>query len=135
MNLAETFILIAAAIPLSLSGGLFAASLMGKTTSFLKFSPDPGYPLSLQGINLLWLGIAILMIIIARFLPMSGIFRSTIVKMKQEQSRGLKKPAWERFFLDFALLIPAAYAFIVMGGWAAIHCFSLRQPCFPLPFA
>ena len=83
MNLVESLILIGVAIPLSLLGGLFASSLMGKTISFLKFSANPGYPLSLQGINLLLLGLAILMIIVARFFPMSCIFRSTIVKMKQ----------------------------------------------------
>ena len=118
MNLVESLVLVVVSIPFSLLGGVLAASLMGKTVSFLKFSAQAGFPISLQGLNFLWLGVAVLLIVIARFFPMTGIFGSTIVKMKQEQSRNLKKPFWERYFLDFLLLVPAVYAYAVMRGWA-----------------
>jgi putative ABC transport system permease protein len=118
MNLVESLILVILAVPLSLLGGLLAASLMGKTVSFLKFSSSLGYPLTLQGLNYQWLAIAVLLILVTRLLPMMGLRNSTIVRLKQEQSRSLKKPAWERFFLDFVLLILALYAYVTMRGWA-----------------
>jgi putative ABC transport system permease protein len=46
--------------------------------------------------------------------------------MKQEQSRVTKRPAWERFYLDFFLLIPGIYAFLVMRGWAKPAKFLAR---------
>jgi len=80
MNLVESFVLVLVAIPFSLGGGLLAASLMGKTISFLKFTSQPGYPLSLQGLNLTWLGIAVLLIVVARFFPMTAFSAAQSLK-------------------------------------------------------
>jgi putative ABC transport system permease protein len=62
--------------------------------------------------------IAIVLIIVSRFFPILSISRTTIVRMKQEQTRGGKKPFYERFYLDFLLLIPGIYAFLIMRGIA-----------------
>jgi putative ABC transport system permease protein len=59
----------------------------------------------------------IALIVAARFMPAYEVSQVTIVRMKQEQSRALKKPLWERLFLDVLLLALSLYAFSVMRGW------------------
>jgi putative ABC transport system permease protein len=118
LNLTESILLVIISIPLALVGGWLAASVIGQTVSFLKFTARPWLPFNFVGINILWLGIAIVLIVGARFFPILSISRTTIVRMKQEQTRGGKKPFWERFYLDFILLIPGIYAFLIMRGIA-----------------
>jgi putative ABC transport system permease protein len=118
LNLIESFLLILVAVPLSLVGGWFASGIITRTLSFLQFTDRTVYPFSYAGLNYLLLGISCVLIIFARFSPMLGLSRTTIVRMKQEQSRGAKKPFWQRFYLDFILLIPGIYAYMIMRGWA-----------------
>ena len=61
-----------------------------------------------------WLGEAVLVILIARFIPLLGLRHTTAVSLKQERSRSARRPLWERFFLDFLLLVPAGYAYWVL---------------------
>jgi putative ABC transport system permease protein len=126
LNLTESVILVVVSIPLALIFGWLAASLVGQTVSFLKFTARPWLPFSFVGLNFLWLAIAIVFIIGARFFPILSISRTTIVRMKQEQTRGGKKPFWERFYLDFLLLIPGIYAFLIMRGIAKPAKFLAR---------
>lgn len=116
LNLMESLILLAIAIIPSLLVGWVAALLMGQTLSFLKFASRPSIPFSLDGLNPLWLVIASSVIVISRFLPMLQVSRTTIVRMKQ--SRDAAKPLWQRFFLDFFILIPGIYAYMTMSGLA-----------------
>ena len=117
LNLIESFLLIIVAVPLSLAGGWFAAGIITRTLSFLRFTDRIIYPFSFAGLNYMLLGMACLLIILARFSPMLGLSRTSIVRMKPEQSRGAKKPFWQRFYLDFFLLIPGIYAYTIMRGW------------------
>lgn len=116
LNLIESTVLILVSIPISLLTGWLAASVISKTSSFLQFSDRAGIPFSLNGVSIWWILLGAALVLIARFLPMLGISRTTIVRVKQEQARSSKKPAWQRFFLDFFLLIPGIYAFIVLRG-------------------
>lgn len=126
LNLTESIILVVFSLPLSLVGGWLAASIMGQTVSFLTFASRPWLPFSFIGLNILWLVIAIALIVGARFFPILSISRTTIVRMKQEQTRGGKKPFWERFYIDFILLIPGIYAFLIMRGIAKPAKFLAR---------
>jgi putative ABC transport system permease protein len=118
LNLAESFTLIIMALPLALVVGWLEAVLMGQTLSFLKFTYRDDLQFGLQGINPLWLAFGTLMIVLARFAPVLSVTRSTIIRIKQEQSRATRKPLWERFFLDFLLLVPGIYAYVTMKGIA-----------------
>jgi putative ABC transport system permease protein len=118
LNIIESLVLMAAALIPSLLLGWLAAFVMGKTLSFLRFTDRAGIPFGFQGINLLWILIAAVVIVLSRFLPMLGVARTSIVRMKQQQSRGAKKPLWERFFIDFFLLLPGIYAYLTMSGVA-----------------
>jgi putative ABC transport system permease protein len=116
LNILESILLISIALPLALGTGWLAANLMGKTVSFLEFTNRSVFVFALGGINLPLLGIVVMLIILTRFLPAWGIARSTIISVKQEQSRASKKPLWERFYLDFLLLLVGMYAYYVMRG-------------------
>jgi putative ABC transport system permease protein len=118
LNLIESAVLILAALPLALLAGWLSALIMGQTLSFLKFTFRQGIEVNLQGINYLWLGLAALFVLLARFFPVLNISRSTIVRVKQEQSRATHKPVWERFFLDFLLLLPGLYFYVTLKGMA-----------------
>jgi putative ABC transport system permease protein len=118
MNLAESLVLFAIAIPLSLILGWLAANLMNQTLSFLQFTSRSIFEVSFDGLNYTILGAAIATIAVARFLPVISASKISVLRVKQDQSRGGQKPFWERFFLDFLLLIPGIYAFFIFKGWS-----------------
>ena len=114
LNLVESVVMILLALPFALLVGWLAAMAMGHTTIFLQFTRQSDLVFSLKDINLLWLGAVVLVILIARFIPLLGLRHTTAVSIKQERSRSARRPLWERFFLDFLLLIPAGYAYWVL---------------------
>ncbi len=123
LNLLESTLLLAVALPLSLLTGWLASALMGNTLSFLQFTDRPAFSFSLDGLNLSMLGAALGIILLARFFPMISAARINVLRVKQDQSRSSRKPFWERFFLDFFLLIPSGYAFFVLKGWSSPAAF------------
>lgn len=118
LNLVESVVLIIVSLPAALLVGWLAATMIGQTLSFLQFTNRSGLQIDLRGANLLWLALSALLILISRFMPVLNVSRTTIVGVKQERSRASRKPIWERFFLDFFLLIPGIYAYITMSGLA-----------------
>jgi putative ABC transport system permease protein len=126
LNLIESLVLLGIAIPLSLVVGWLAANLMSQTFSFLQFTDRGVLPYSLQGANITWISLASFLVILARFAPTLNIARTTIIRVKQEQSRSISKPIWQRFFLDFLLLIPGVYAYLTLSGLAEPSRFILE---------
>jgi putative ABC transport system permease protein len=116
LNLIESLLLIFIAIPVSILMGWLAANLIGKTLSFLSFTDRASLSYTTGAISILWIILGALLVIGARFFPMFSLSRTTIIQVKQEQSRSLRKPFWQRFYLDFLLLIPGIYAFISLRG-------------------
>ncbi|MCC7361465.1 MAG: ABC transporter permease [Anaerolineales bacterium] len=114
LNVAESVVLIGLALPAALGVGWLAALAMGHTTLFLQFNRASDLDFSLADINPVWLGGVMAVILLARCLPLLGLRRTTAVSLKQERSRSARRPVWERFFLDFLLLIPAGYAYWVL---------------------
>lgn len=94
-----------------ISSGLsiIIAQLIGRTRSFLDFSlqTDMKVTLSMAAvrIGLVSVGVAL----VAQVLPALGAAKQTIVTYKQELSRPLRAPFWQRAFLDVLLFIPAGY--------------------------
>ena len=85
--------------------------MIGRTRSFLQFTSRSDFTYSLKDINLLWFCMLSLFIVIARLLPLLSLKHTTVVKVKQERSRSSNKPFWQRFYLDFMLVIPTGYAY------------------------
>jgi len=117
MNLTESALLLTIAAPLALATSWWAANLMGNTLSFLQFVNRSAFTFSLDGLNWTALGMAAAIIAAARLLPAVSLARLTVMRVKQQQSRS-SRPFWQRFYLDFFLLIPGVYAYFVLRGWS-----------------
>jgi putative ABC transport system permease protein len=120
INLIESLILVLVALPISLGLGWLLAVLMGKTSIFLQFTRHSDLAFSINDINRLWIGLLAFVIIAARLSPLLSIRHTTAVSHKQERSRSNRKPLWERFYLDFLLMVPAGYAYYVLSGKAKL---------------
>ena len=104
-----------AAWVLGLPVGVMLAGLMGRTQSFLDFSNAAAFNphLSMQAV---FFGLlAVIVGIIFCLIPVWQFGRYTIISYKQERARSQKRPFWQRFYLDFACLLPALY------GWYTLY--------------
>lgn len=101
--------LIALAIGLFL--GRYSAMLMGWTRSFLQFQQREDVTVQLSPESIRGGTLVIALTLIASLLPALGAAGHTIISYKQEQARSIRKPLWQRMYLDLLLLIPAYYGY------------------------
>jgi putative ABC transport system permease protein len=96
------------------------ALVMGNTVSFLTFGMREPLPvfITARSVRMAVLGIAIALL--ASLSPAMRAARLTIVTYKRERARAMEKPLWQRFFLDFLLLIPAGYGYYVLENRGTI---------------
>jgi putative ABC transport system permease protein len=112
--LVESFLLgilaLIAAIPLS----LVIANFFSRTVSFLNFTGASQIKASFSWAELRFGLVALAMVTMAQVIPTFGAARNTVVTYKRERARDLKRPWWQRAWLDLLLLIPTAYGFYMM---------------------
>jgi putative ABC transport system permease protein len=105
---------------LGLLMGRWLALIMGNTISFLSFGERVPLPVLMTPrairLGLLGVGIALL----ASLLPAMQAARLTIVTYKQDRARSMERPFWQRYFLDFILLIPVGYGYYVLNNRGTI---------------
>ncbi|HUV95202.1 MAG TPA: FtsX-like permease family protein [Anaerolineae bacterium] len=96
------------------------AMVMGNTISFLTFGQREQLPVLLtpRAIRMGLLGV--LIGLLASLGPAMRAARLTIVTYKRDRARALEKPLWQRFFLDFLLLIPCGYGYYVLNNRGTI---------------
>ncbi len=83
---------------------------MGRTRSFLQLVDEAQpLPLTLTWDNLRFGIVAVVLAMAAALIPALVASRRTLVDEQQQAARTLRPPFWQRFFLDFLLLIPPAY--------------------------
>jgi len=97
------------------------ALVMGNTVSFLVFGSRQPLPVIItpRAIRMALLGVAIA--IFASLWPAMQAARLTIVTYKRDRARAMEKPVWQRFFLDFLLMIPAGYGYYVLKNRGTIN--------------
>ncbi len=98
------------ALVLSAPTGMFVAGLIGQTRSFLDFSAQ----MEALRVNMTTAGwrfglAGVVLVVVAQVLPTFGAAQHTIVSYKREVARMLRRPWWQRMWLDVLLLIPAGY--------------------------
>ncbi|MCD6520095.1 MAG: FtsX-like permease family protein [Anaerolineae bacterium] len=97
------------------------ALIMGNTISFLTFGHREPLPVLITPrairLGLLGVGIALL----ASLGPAMRAARLTIVTYKRERARALEKPVWQKYFLDFLLLIPSGYGYYILKNRGTIN--------------
>jgi putative ABC transport system permease protein len=90
--------------------GLVFAQLMGQTRSFLQLAADaPALPLALTWDSVRYGVVAVVLALAAALIPAMVASRRTLVDEQQQAARTLRPPFWQRFYLDFLLLLPSAY--------------------------
>jgi len=101
---------LVAGIPLATS----LARIMGKTRSFLTLVEEPALLVRVGERSLRYGILAIALAIAANVIPSITASGHTIVTYKQDRARSLRKPFWQRFYLDFLLLIPPLYGYYML---------------------
>jgi len=114
-----------------LVGGLFVgkqlALIMGNTVSFLAFENRGDLPVIItpRAIRMALLGVGISLL--ASLMPAVRAARLTIVTYKQDRARSMQRPFWQRYFLDFLLLIPSGYGYYVLQNRGTISFLNNGQ--------
>ncbi len=88
--------------------------LMGKTLSFLVFTNRANLPISLGGSHYLYAAGAVALAVAATLASVIGASRQSIVAQRQEASRVRRRPFYQRYFLDIALLVGAVYGYFFL---------------------
>jgi putative ABC transport system permease protein len=132
MHLVEGLLLGAVCLPMALALGAWLARRLGASHTFL----DLGLLTQPSALSIVWsstallfAGAAVLLSIVASLLPSFSASRHTIVTYKQEVARSLHRPAWQRFYLDCLLLLPALYGYFMLRQQGTLlPLSSLRSP-------
>jgi putative ABC transport system permease protein len=106
----ESLLLGGVALAFSSPVGMGIARLIGQARSFLDFTANVErlrINMTMNTLRFGMLGVGIAMV--AQILPTFGASKHTIVSYKRERARMLRKPWWQRVWLDVLLLIPAGY--------------------------
>jgi putative ABC transport system permease protein len=107
----ETLLLIIAGTPLGLAAGWLMVQAMGQTSGFLTFVERPGFPASLNAVNLRLLVAALVVLIIARLLPTLGAARKSVVAHLRERGRPVNLSGPIKLAVDVPLVLITAYAY------------------------
>ncbi|HEX7057528.1 MAG TPA: FtsX-like permease family protein [Bacilli bacterium] len=116
--LLEGFILGGVSLVIGPLVGWFMAKSIGSSSGFLTFVDRKAIPVDVSAGTFVYALAAVLIAILAAVIPAIRYARSTIVGLKQQMARLDRKPLWQRWFLDVALLCVAGY------GW---YLFYERQ--------
>ncbi len=106
----EAGTLIGLGLPLGLLTGVQLARAMGHTESFMRFTWRAPLPVSTTALNVPMLVATIGALFLARLLPVLRSVRTGVVAHERRRARAPEKPFWQRFYLDFLLLVPLVYA-------------------------
>jgi len=116
--LLEGLLLGAAALVAGPFIGWFMAKSIGSADGFLAFVNRKAIPVGFSTDAMIAAAAAVLLAILATVIPAVVYARASIVNYKQQLARSDRGPAWQRWYLDVALLALAAY------GW---YLFNERQ--------
>jgi putative ABC transport system permease protein len=110
VTLYEALILMLAGVPLGTLLGQQLAQAMGYTASFLRFDWRPPLPVSSSAANVPLLVAALSALLVARIWPLLRSAGTSVVAHERGRARAARKPLWQRFYLDFLLILPVTYA-------------------------
>jgi putative ABC transport system permease protein len=127
VGLIEAAVIVGFGCVLGVLLGVRLAQLMGYTKSFMSFTWRDPLPVSNTAFSAPMLIVTVLATLTARLWPLIRSARTSVVSHERRRARAPEKPFWQRFYLDFALLIPVLYAYsqlaqegtLVPDAWAA----------------
>ena len=104
-------------------GALLALALtrlIGQTRTFLDFSADYRLRVTLTQAGLRAGLLAVGLAVVAQVLPTLSAARETIISYKQEQARAVRRPWWQRGWVDVALFGLTLYGFYLLRQQGSI---------------
>ncbi len=117
-----------AALIIGMPLGYLIAGLMSSTRTFLDFSGhmrmswqgfldtlDPAVLSFRFGVG------AAVIAVLASLIPAFGISRANVVSANADRGRNLRKPLWQRMFLDLLLIVPVAYGYLQLRNQGSIQ--------------
>ncbi|MBN1934602.1 MAG: hypothetical protein JW934_08045 [Anaerolineae bacterium] len=111
VSIIEAAVIIGVGTPLGILAGIQLAQAMGYTESFMKFVWREPLPVSPTTFNIPMVLAALSASLLARLWPMMRAARTSVVAHERRRARAPDQPFWQRFYLDFLLLIPVIYAY------------------------
>ena len=124
----EGLILGGAGLLLSLPVSLLIARWIGYTRSFLDFNSTTNLPVRLTATSLEFGLVAVGLALISMILPTISAARHTITTYKQERSRMLRKPWWQRAWLDVILFAVTVYGAYLLRRQGSVAVLGSRDP-------
>jgi putative ABC transport system permease protein len=112
--LLEGLTLSTVALVLGVALGYLIALIMGQIRSFLTLVNRPPLLINLSWGSMRFAFVAIGLAMLTTLLPALSAASHTVVTHKQEQARSLRRPFWQRYFLDFFLLAPPLYGYYLL---------------------
>ncbi|NMM51424.1 ABC transporter permease [Paenibacillus aquistagni] len=111
MYLLEGVILGGLALLASPFFGWFMAKSIGSANGFLEFVNRKSIPVGFSSDAVIFGSAAVIIALTATLIPAIAAARSSIVNLRQKMARKDKKPFWQKWFLDIALLGLAGYGY------------------------
>ena len=105
----EGLLLGAVALAIGSPTGEMIARVIGRARSFLDFTAQSELRVGMTAATLRMGLAAVGLALLAQVIPTISAAGHTIVTYKQERARALRRPWWQRAWLDVLLFIPAAY--------------------------
>ncbi len=99
---------------------LALTQLMGQTRSFMDFTADYDLRVALTRAGLRAGLLAVGLALVAQVLPTLSASRETIITYKQEQARAVRKPWWQRAWVDLILFGVTIYGFYLLRQQGSI---------------
>jgi putative ABC transport system permease protein len=106
--------------------GWLAATGMGFVRSFLSFGGE-GFVAPVDWASLRYGCAAVGAAVLAALAPSLAVARHTVVTHQQALARALRRPWWQRAFLDVALLVPATYGYVLLRRPAGLPLARLAE--------
>ncbi len=125
LYLLEGVMVGAVALVLGALLGQVIAMVMGNTKSFLLWVWRTPLPVKMTRTALRFGLGAVALATLASLLPALSAAGYTIVTYKQEMARSLRRPAWQRYFLDVMLMAPPLYGYYVLSQSGSISFLRL----------
>ena len=101
--------------------GRWLAVVMGDAISFLTFGRRQALPVTVTPRAIRMALFGVLIAFVATLWPAIQASRLTIVTYKRDRARAMEKPFWQRYFLDFLLMIPAGYGYYMLRNRGTIN--------------
>jgi putative ABC transport system permease protein len=124
----EGLILGAIGLGLSIPISLIIAREIGQVRTFLDFGGLNSLQVRLTTTSLEYGLVAVALALLSQILPTISAARHTVTTYKQERSRMLRSPWWQRAWLDVLLFIPTGYGAYLLRQQGSVAMMTNRNP-------